>query len=254
MRSRRCCPTTLRHKTKIEPGEAKDDGPMRTDEHAVAQVLAYLAHHQCPNPQRGEGSALFPPSDGLLTPDLVAGDFRGPTHSDTFFIDVVAPSGDYIAKPLAGAPNSAAFFRDQIAKRGTFGIEDMPGDLGKPLVGAIRKKATKYSQRRGGSPAFGVVAYFDERSKFGGHVITMLAYLKVLNDTLGPVNQAAFFALLEGAASMVVCPVAWDEPIAFLLQLVDGESPRGVLLVNTHARLAALGQHEVMVWANGLGT
>lgn len=219
----------------------------------MAEVLDYLDRHGCPNPQRGEGSPLFPPSNGLLTPDLVAGEFRGPTHPDTFFIDVVTPSGDYVTRPLAGAPQSAAFFNKQIKDRGQWGMGDIPDDISRPLVAAVRKKAAKYSARRGGSAALGVAAYFDERSKSGGHVITMIAYMKALNDALGPVNQKALHLLLDGHQTMIVCPVSWDEPLCFLLQVVSGASMRGVLLLNTHERVKAVREHEVATWAHAVG-
>lgn len=172
----------------------------------------------------------------------------------TFFIDVTTPSGDYVTRPLAGAPESAAFFTRQIEARGEWGMSDMPADLSLPLVAAVRKKAAKYSARRAGSAALGVAAYFNERSKSGGHLITMLGYLKALNDVLGPVNEQALHLLLDGGHAMVVCPVSWDEPLAFLLQVVDGVSMRAVLLLNTHERVKGVGDHEVVVWAHGLGS
>ena len=89
----------------------------KPDAHAIAIAIAYLKRHGCPNPQRGEGAELFLPKDGLKTPDIVAGEFRGEVDPNTFFIDVVSPSGDQVTNERAGAPEASRFLMKEIEQK-----------------------------------------------------------------------------------------------------------------------------------------
>jgi hypothetical protein len=164
----------------------------KADAHAVARSMQYLNRHGCPNVQLGEGSDLFKPRDGLRTPDIVAGMFRGEVDPRTFFIDVVAPSGDQVTNEQAGAPDASRFLINEInAKSGQErSLADMPLGLGKPLTGSVVKKAAKYASARAGSPLLGVIAYFDEHGS-GKQVVTMVAYLKAINDELGQLSHSS---------------------------------------------------------------
>jgi hypothetical protein len=234
----------------------------KTDEGEVERARELLETLGCPDPQRGEGSPLFPQRDDGTsppTPDLVAGPFLGAEHPGSFFIDVVAPSGDYIFNERAGAAPSARFFGDVVDKRSEFTPDDVPRDFAKPLVIPIIRKSDKYSKGRSKSPLFGVVAYFDQLAKNGGSLISSLFYMRALHETLGGV---AFSEIERGHAqtpadlnSRVGCEVDWDLPLAFLLQLVisgnTGETARleVTMLVNRHERVNAVSSNPVVAWA-----
>jgi len=223
----------------------------RSDAHAVTRSLAYLNKHGCPFAQPGEGSNLFKPRQGLKTPDIVAGVFRGEVDPRTFFIDVVAPTGDQVTNELAGAPDASRFLLNQITTRSgqEWTLADIPAGLGKPLAASVLRKAVKYANARAGSPLFGVIAYFNEHGP-GKQLLTMMAYLKAIHDELGQLSERlAANLLVNREHDVVLQSVRWDQPLAFLLQLVDdGARPRGALVVNEHARISAFRDHEVMTW------
>jgi hypothetical protein len=227
----------------------------KPDAYAVARSIAYLKEHGCPNPQRGEGSALFKPRTGLKTPDVVAGDFRGETNPWTFFVDVVAPSGDQVTKERAGAPDVSRFLMNEIKMKSgqERTLSDVPIGLGKPLVGSLLTKADKYASARSGSPLLGLIAYFNERGS-GQQLLTMLHYLKAVHDELGQLSEhLTGLLVVTREHSAIVHPVKWDHPFAFLIQLVDdGRRCRGVVVVNQHARLDAFREHEVSRWLESL--
>lgn len=225
--------------------------PPKPDTRAVESAIAYLKRHGCPNPQRGEGSELFAPKDGLKTPDIVVGHFRGEVDPDTFFVDVVSPSGDQVTNERAGAPDASRFFMKEVEEKPDVWrtLADIPDDLGRPLVGSVLRKADKYSAARRGSPLLGVVAYFNEQGA-GKQILTMVTYLKAIHEELGQVSDKLVGELIVNRTStMLVQVVSWDVPLGFLLQLVeDRGQTRGALVVNQHARLTPHVDHEVVSW------
>lgn len=226
----------------------------KPDAHAVDCAIGFLKRHGCPTPRHGEGSELFKPRNGLKTPDVIAGEFRGESHPRTFFIDVVAPTGDQVTNELAGAPQASRFLmREVTMKTGKeWSLADIPLGLGKPLAGSVLKKASKYSNARGGSPLLGVVAYFNEQGS-GQQIFTMMAYLKAIHDELGQLSEHLVGYLLAREHEVILQLLNWDVPLAFLLQLVENCSHlRGALVVNEHSRLDMYRDHEVVAWARGL--
>lgn len=236
-----------------------------TDEQQVARVRALLELIGCPQVENGQGSPLFAQrSDGTSppTPDLVAGPFHGPEDPRSFFIDVVAPSGDYIINELAGAAPSARFFKDVIVNRDSFTPADVPRDFANPLVSPVISKAIKYSKGRSDSALFGLVAYFDYLEKRGRPLIASLFYTRALSDVLGEVMFAEIefghSQIPSDRNSLVCSDVVWDLPLAFLLQLVvagntiDTARLEVTVLVNRHHRVDPVASNPVVAWARGL--
>ena len=234
----------------------------KTDAVQVARIVELLEVLQCPSPKPGEGSSLFPQaSDGTWppTPDIVAGTFFGPLDPRSFFVDVVAPSGDYMFKDRAGAPATASFLTAVVNARGEFTMADLPTDFTKPLVSPVIKKSAKYAKGRNGSPLFGVAVYFDQLEKNGGALFSSLLYLRALAKEFGDVPfevlERGHRTIPDDQHSFVATEVAWDLPLAFLLLVIvagnDEPSSRiqVTLLANMHPRLDAVSTNPVVAWA-----
>jgi hypothetical protein len=195
---------------------------------------------------------------------LVAGPFFGPEDPRSFYIDVVAPSGDYLIKELAGAAPTARFFSKVLAEKdGTeFSLQDIPRAFVRPLTRPIHTKSEKYAKGRQGSPLFGIVVYFDHLEKRGGSLITSFLYTRALNEAFGGVDfQSIDYGHVqtpEGLHSRVLCEVTWDLPLVFVLQLtISGNTHETArlevtMLLNTHSRTIPFVENPVFTWARNL--
>jgi hypothetical protein len=235
----------------------KPSGNLAHDQ-GVGIALALLSALRCPNVQRGEGSPLFDGLTSVPTPDLVAGPFAGATDPNTFFADVMCPTGEYTLERIAGGGATAGFLQAAIKDRKSFHAATVPLDFAKPLLAAFRKKVNKYAAARGESPLFAVIFYFDDRISYGGHVFASSLFMRALNSEYpvpcGPVIEERLMG--DENKPTYVVEVDWNLPLAFAMYLrrqVDGRTAQAVL-VNQNTRLNASSEHEVVRWSRGLVT
>jgi len=225
----------------------------------VLNTLHYLKLIGCPDVQQGQGTPLFPQNNNgtwPLTPDMVAGHFYGPDDERNFYIDVVAPSGQYMTKPEAKAPKAAAYINHIVSAQGEFRLSDVPQDYAEPLTDPIVKKANKYSTGRNGSPLFGFAAYFCDGAKYAGAVFSSLLFLSALNIRFGgvPVDDLEKQILGKNDGHRLVrVNVAWPVPAAFVLFLRRRTNDNGsmVLFRNNTPALQVHSNNRVMRWLWG---